>query len=324
MKDNELVGNNKISEYRKTYINSHAEEHNIYYLMSKALDYNPSPNEKIKRQIHKCDVNKIEKTKLNNMIKAYCIYNLFDNLVNSKRKYNIVFNESKESSALYNKITKIIISNYPDYDTNKINTLLKNVQDNIMDIKDTLNKYCNEKENKFHYMIDTYEKINYIINVLELDLSMDDIYVLCNFNNDGYMLLYLILHNLFNSCIYEQKKYAKDPELSFYIEYINENVKKLLNDKITLNEYSIEEIAKNVKQKYEELLYKFDNFSIKHIREELYKELSEELKNTSIDHFLAFEKLNKSNMVFDILSNQTKVYLDKKAGEDKNVQKESR
>lgn len=313
IKDNELVGNKEISEYSKKYIKDHAEEHNIYYLMDKSLDYS-APELKTLKVKKEYDVSKIEKAKLMRMIEAYCIYTKFNNLVNMKRKYNIVFNEAEGSGVLYDKITEIIKANYPDYD--QINQLIENIGNSVLDIKETLKTYCFEKVSKFHYMTDFEEKIDYLNNQLNINLSIDELQIICNFKNEGYMLLYLILNYLYNSYVKDQEQYKNKPELSYYINYINDKVKlpKKLTNKMTLNTFVIEEMAKNFKAKYEELVEKFEKYSIKDIREELYKDLKAKTKDISLDHFLVFESLNDNNMIFDVLSEQTKTYL-KERGE---------
>lgn len=307
IKDHELVGNKGLSNHSIKYIEEHANDHAIYYLMHNSLNYEPSPRTKTHRITNKCDYSQVEDSKLITMIETYVLYSKFDELVDKKRRYNIVFNDINGSDALYNKICDIITKNYPTYDTEQINELILNIRNGIEDIKDSLNKYCYEKENKFHYLTESYDKVNYIIHSLNINIDDDELEVLCNFKNDGYMLLYLVLNYLYNNNRSDNIKNNED--ITTMVNYINKKVISKLNKHLCLNSDVVLKIANNVKKQYDKIVNRLKESSIAVIRDELYKDLTNKVKDISIDHFIAFERINESDIIFNVLHRQTKEYL---------------
>ena len=90
---------------------------------------------------------------------------------------------------------------YPNEFTNHtvVMKFIDSVALSTSELQKTLKAYCDEKYNKFHYLSSYSDKVNYIENTLGIkDLTKEQLDILCDFKDDGYLLLYLILYYLYN------------------------------------------------------------------------------------------------------------------------------
>lgn len=297
-----------LDKYTKEYIKTHKDEFLIFDLMYTGCSYKPDKLEKTRiKKIINFDL--FTKENVITMIESYCIYKLINNLI-YKQKNKIRLFGSNQSDYLYNKIREILLSK----DVLEINEFIQEFIKKIEDPDLLLNKYCDKKIDKFHYLTNKDDKINYIENYLELYLSDEEKEIICDFKNDGYLLLFALLyyaHNL--NYEGEVDNLIKDKDLN---KVANEVFKSLHKD-ITLTEDEEELILINIKSQCDNLMFFMEEINLKELnklKKLMIKALSNKTQGIALDAYLCFNAINHSDIIFDVLAPALLSYLQMNEG----------
>ena len=298
-----------LDKYSKEYIKNHRDEFLIFDLMYTGctLKGDPLKNPRIKQKIN---FDLFTKENVITMIESYCVYKLISNLISAKKNKIRLYGVNNQN-ALYEKIRKILLSK----DVLEINEFIQDFIEKIEDPNLLLNKYCDKKADKFHYLTSKNDKINYLENYLELFLSEEEKEIICDFINDGYLLLFTLIYYA-NNLNYEEESsnIIKDEE----IEKATKEVFSNLHKNILLDEDEKELIIIKVKSQCNDLISSLDEINLKELRElkqSMINVLSNKTRGIALDAYLCFNKINHNNMIFDVLSPALLKYLEENKGE---------
>jgi len=306
----------RIKEYRNKHI-IFKMLYNAYLLKAKRLK-----NIKINDVINN---NNVSIERIEKMFIIYSSYLIINKIIEKHNKLIMIQKQNFESgSPLVNKIKDILRKNGVDED--KLIEFCMNFYNKVGSLN-VVNEYCSS-EIKYHYLIDDNQKRTFIEKLnLKEPLSIYEEKIIFNFENDGYMLLYLLLYYSYNSIKgYENKVTfnSKDLENIFnkvlkllkirknedeYINHFNKNKKQIINKIANMCDYIIHSFGSYNPLDSNNTYDPYTKKGIDYMVDKTYSYLAQQSTNLKLDVFLCFKKVNEDNFIFDVLYPQLIEYL---------------
>lgn len=293
-------------------IKKNANKHIVFDLLNEVLEFKPT-SERSKTQTRLKEFENVTKEQVGNMIQIYTAYKFVNNRINKSRR-QVIYNFSNEDDKdlLYKTICNILNKN----GVLEAYEFIINFSSSIDNPKECLYNYCEDPIYKYHYLKTYEDKVGFIETKLGLfGLSDDQLNVLCNFSNDGYMLLYLLICYLNNiSCIEDsvEKQYSDQNIWEIVLSSINK-----LDKSFSFDEDEIEMICIKAKSLIESLSDEIDDLNeldpkeLKQIEKIVSTKLIEKVKDIPFEAYLAFKRINADNIIFDVLAEKALDYLGK-------------
>lgn len=205
-------------------------------------------------------------------------------------------------SAIEHELSQIFKKNNYIVDVDLLlNKLEKNAIENY-------NSYF-EGDIKFHFLSSHEDKVNYILNYLEItNLSLNEIDALCDFNNMGYKALYLSLYYNYLSDTHARLSVLLNDYSYTKLSYIDKKTCSKISDLDTVFTY-IEEFIYDVSKIVEKTIEK-DMLIIR-----INKYFEKVASDINYEAILSVINPLESKMVFTVYRNQIKQYLNELAGD---------
>ncbi len=318
----EIDATSTLSKKTRDLIASYKDNNAVFDMLSRTFNFKIIRNNKIRiKKVY--NIKEIKKEEVIDLIEKFVTYKYVLRLVN-KTKRKLFMNNYSNDDFVYLKIKNILEKKYPAIfcDHTSIMKFIDSVALSISDYQTTLKIYCEEKYNKFHYLSNYNEKVQYIENILGVkDLTSEQLDILCDFKDDGYLLLYLILYYLYNEFMKAPNKNYIDEKL---IDYLVNSCNKTLHAYLKLNDDEKKDLKVKIKNRYLYLMndlpphnLSFDvEDDLKIILEKTNNYLRSECEKHSYEIYLTFKNALCDEFEIDIFAKQLLAYLNKNKGKN--------
>lgn len=308
---------NLLPSKNKKFVLLNKNKNAIYDMLSRAFNFKLAKAKKVSlKRIY--NVSKIDKEDLLKVLSIYSTYRIFKTVIGQSKYSIFMYNATKEDYS-YNKAREILMRKYPeDFSSESdVVNLVETMNDLIDNPYELIVTYCSVGENKYHYLSNKNEKVNFIKNKLGLnDLSPSYIDVLTDFKDEGYLLLFLILYVIYNLRVTQLSR--NNVNESLISDIVEKNISKV-NRNIRFTNEEIELIKENVKNKYLHIVNKveptnlsFKDFDdLKLIEQKMNLTLKNDSKELSFEPYVAFNEVLEDDFVLDVFIDQLIDYLKK-------------
>ena len=311
-----------LSKETRKLVTNYKDMNSVFDMLSRTFNFKIIRNNKIRvKKVY--NIKDIKKEDVIDLIEKYATYKYVLRLAN-KTKQKLFMNHYSDDDYVYLKIKNILEKKYPNEFTNHtvVMKFIDSVALSTSELQKTLKVYCDEKYNKFHYLSSYSDKVNYIENTLGIkDLTKEQLDILCDFKDDGYLLLYLILYYLYN-------EYMKAPNKDYVDERIIdatiESCNKTMHAYLKLKDVELKDLKTRVKARYLHLMNDIPpcNLSfvveddLKSILEKTKEYLTDECQKHSYETYLVFKSPLCDEFEIDIFTKQLLAYLNKNKGKN--------
>lgn len=263
--------------------------------------------------------------KLEKMFIIYCTYLIINNIISKHDRIIKVQKDTFEKgSPLVNKIKQILRSN--GMEEEKLIDFCMDFTEKVASVN-VVKEYC-DSTMKFHYLVDDNQKRMFVSNLsLKEPLTPSEEKIIFNFENDGYMLLYLLLFYAYNSIKgYENRVSVKQQDIDNYYNIVYKSLMKITknDDYKSYFKDNQDEIKNKIARNSANIINKFGHYNpldientydpytkegLKYMTNTSYYYLTDQAKDIELDVYLCLKEINKDDIIFNILVNQLIKYL---------------